>query len=171
MGLGDGCTAFPWDLLQNSSSSHASRGEGAGTWVKPMFPMAPHSSSLDTNNIHAGNREWWGWGTNLLLENLWAPSGWFLKASAASQKREKQTDRIGAGSTSSVELYPWRCLLVGSQEGNGNEIPGMASAVLAEEWLVRPCPGNNCSNVFSCCFICSSKGQGRCSGHLVVVVV
>lgn len=65
MGLSDGhwtrcmvCTAFPRDLLQKSSSSDASRGEGAGTWVKPMFPMVPHSSGLDIGHIHAGNREW-----------------------------------------------------------------------------------------------------------------
>lgn len=65
MGLSDGhrtrcvvCTAFPWDLLPKSSSSNASGGEGAGTWVKPMFPMVPHSSSLDIGHIHAGNRGW-----------------------------------------------------------------------------------------------------------------
>lgn len=137
------CTAFPWDLLQKGSSSDTSRGEGAGTWVK--FPTAPHSSSLE---IQAGNREWWCWDQPALGKLV----GWILKASDPSWKRGKQTGRGGAGSTSSVGLCPWGCLLLGSLEGNGEGIAGMAPAVLAEEHLVCPSPGNSCNNIFSCCF-------------------
>lgn len=157
-----------------ATPAEGKRLEPGSSPCSPWFPTPPAWISATSMQVTGDG---WCWGINLLLENLWAPSGWFLKASDASWEREKQTDRDGAGSTSPVGLHPWRCLLVGSLEGNGNGIPGMASASQMQRkgWFVHP--QGTTATIFSLAASSplprapwGSKKQGRCLGHLVLVV-
>lgn len=107
----------------------------------------PHSSPLLQlgNQSHPGRYQGIGAaGISLLLENLWAPRGWILKASDPSWKRGSKQPGVVL-----IAHHLWGCVHGNVSWWDLRRKWGWLQLSLQRS--VCPSPENSCNNIFSCC--------------------